>query len=209
MVKEIILFDIDYTLLNTSISKKNFRVRISELLNIPLKDFLVVEKNYVKKEKGFTGFKPEEYIDYISKNFNANSSDISKTFFDERNFVNTPYPEVPDLLESLFGKFNLGVFSEGFEDFQLSKLHKSNLLEYFDRDLVFIFRRKLTKEALDLIPKGCFIVDDNLPVVCGLVEANQFKPLWLNRKTKEKHERCKTIFDLKNLENVLENYSTK
>lgn len=204
---DIILFDIDYTLLNVLISKENCKSKLSKFLNASIEDFSVVEKGYVQKDTGFTDFNPQEYIGYISKKYNVSTQDVSKVFFDEENFKNTPYQEVVPLLETLSKNYRLGIFSEGFEEFQLLKLHKSGLLPYFDQEITLIFRRKLTQKSLDLLPKGCFVVDDNYFVIEALCEAGSFKPVWLNRKTKEKHPNCETVFDLTNLKEVLGGYS--
>lgn len=207
-MKNIILFDIDYAILNTALFKRNYRSRIAKLLNISIDEFCEKEKDYVKKEEGFTDFNPKEYIDFISKNYGVGTENISKCFFEDENFKDIVYPEVVDMLGDLANDYTLGVFSEGLIDFQLLKLHKSKLLSFFDKDLTFIFRRKLAQESFDLLPKDCFIIDDNYFVVEALNKTKLFKPIWLNRKTKEKHSECITVFDLTNLREKLENYST-
>jgi len=207
-VKETILFDIDYTLLNTHIFKENYRNRIAKFLGISVEEFSKVEKGYVQRDIGFTDFNPEEYISFISRKHSASTSDVAKAFFDSENFKVTLYPEVTSVLENLSGDYKLGIFSEGLNDFQLLKLHKSGILKYFDQKAMFIFRRKLTQESLDLLPTGCFVVDDNNFVVEALCKISSFKPIWLNRKTNEKHPKCVTIFDLTNLRETLESYST-
>ncbi|MBW6441811.1 hypothetical protein K0B04_02800, partial [Patescibacteria group bacterium] len=166
-------------------------------------------KGYVKKEQGFTDFIPQEYINFISETFQKDSLDISKAFFDEKNFENVLFTDVMKALNSLSGIYDLGIFSESFKEFQLLKLHRTNVLNYFNPDLIFIYSRKLTQEALDSLPDNCFIIDDNPEVISGLIESGRFKPIWLNRKTQEEHEKCVTIFDLKNLKEILENYSIK
>ncbi|MBU0534705.1 MAG: HAD family hydrolase [Patescibacteria group bacterium] len=208
-MRDTILFDIDYTLLNTLVFKENCRSKLSEFLNISVEDICVAEKGYVKKETEFTDFNPEEYIDYISKKYNVSTQDVGKAFFDDENFKNISYPEVVSLLEALSKNYKLGIFSEGFKSFQLLKLHKSGLLAYFDREVTFVIRRKLTQKSLDLLPKGSFVIDDNYFVADALCKAGSFKPIWLNRKTKEKHPDCETVFDLTNLKEVLGNYSKR
>lgn len=200
-----VLFDIDYTLLNTLISKENCRSKLSTFLNVSVEDFSAIAKDYVRKDMGFTDFNPEEYFDYIGKKYNVRTQDVSKVFLDDENFKNTPYPEVVSSLKDLSRNYRLGIFSEGFEDFQLLKLHKSGLLPYFDQEITFVFGKKLTQESLDLLPRGCFVVDDNYFVVDALCKSGPFRPIWLNRKTNGKHQDCETVFDLTNLKEVLGN----
>lgn len=204
-----VLFDIDYTLLNTLISKENCRSKLSKFLNVSIEEFSAVVNDYVRKGTESTDFNPEDYFDYISRKYNVKTQDVSKVFFDDENFKNTSYPEVVSSLKDLSKNYRPGIFSEGFKDFQLLKLHKSGLLPYFDQSITFIFRKKLTQESLDLLPKGCFVVDDNYFVIDALCKAGSFNPIWLNRKTKEKHPNCETVFDLTNLKEVLGNYSKR
>jgi len=202
-VKEVILFDVDRTLIDTTKFKQKIKLKISQLLNVPLDDFLKLEQGYVKREEGFTDFIPQEYIKFLNNEFNFDESKISKAFFDDDNFQDILYDDVIDCLKYLSENYTLGIFSESFKDFQMLKLHKTGLLSYFDQDLVFIFKRKLTEEALKILPENCFIIDDNLPVICALEETKRFKPVWFNRKKAEDTRNFVTILDLVGFEKVL------
>ena len=206
-MKEVILFDVDRTLIDTTKFKQKIKLKISQLLNISLEDFLKIEQGYVKKGEGFTDFIPQEYIKFLSNKFGFDESKISKAFFDDDNFKDILYEDVLDCLKSLSKDYILGIFSESFKDFQMLKLHKTGLLPYFNQDLVFIFKRKLTDDSLKILPENCFIVDDNLPVICALEETKRFKPVWLNRKHVENTEtgNFKTVFDLVGFEKILSN----
>lgn len=203
MVREIILFDIDYTLINSQISKELRRERFSKLLGISEEDFSLTEKEYVKKDTGFTDFDPNEYVDFITNKYSVSREDISKIFFDDINFQRALYPDVIASLDKLRNNYSLGIFSEGMEDFQMMKLHRSDILKYFDPKLVFIHRRKLTGEVLSLLPEGCYIVDDNVFVVEALCKTGDCKPIWLNRKKEATQLKCPEIDEIANLEGVL------
>lgn len=199
-MKEIILFDIDYTLLDTSVSKRYYREKISRLANVSIDDFILVENKYKKRDSGFTDFHPEYYIKHICKSYNLNENDVRELFFSDDNFKDALYDDVVSTLKELSERFNLDIFSEGFEDFQLTKLYKSGIVSFFEKDLTFIFRRKLEKESLALLPSNCFVVDDKLSVVQTLVKNDKFKTFWLNRKSNEKDPMCTTIHGLKELD---------
>jgi len=205
-VKEVILFDVDRTLIDTTKFKQKIKLNISQLLNVPLEDFLKLEQGYVKRGEGFTDFIPQEYIKYLSSEFGFDELKVSKAFFDDDNFNDILYDDVIDCLKSLSDSYTLGIFSESFKDFQMLKLHKTGLLRYFNQDLIFIFQRKLTEDSLKILPENCFIVDDNLPVICALEETKRFKPVWLNRKTSDSSERFPTVFNLKNIESILRSF---
>lgn len=205
-MKETALFDIDYTLIDSFESKIIRRNKISELSGFSVDDILDVENSYVKGDSGFTDFNPDDCIEHISKGLKIDFEKLKEIFFSNDVFTNALYLDVNNCLENIQQDYECGIFSEGFEDFQLIKLHKSGILNFFKKELTFIFRRKLTVEALELLPENCFIIDDNPSVISALVKFNKFRPIWLNRKTKEEHGECVTIFDLTDIENVLENY---
>jgi len=205
-VKEVILFDVDRTLIDTTKFKEKIKLKISQLVNISLEDFLKIEQGYVKRGEGFTDFIPQEYIKFLSSQFDFDESKISKAFFDDDNFKDILYDDVLDCLKSLSERYTLGIFSESFKDFQMLKLHKTGLLPYFNQDLVFIFKRKLTEEAFSFLPEGCFIVDDNLPVINALEQVGKYKPIWMDRKGSGENTNQITIRDLNEIESVLKNY---
>jgi FMN phosphatase YigB (HAD superfamily) len=202
-VKEIILFDIDYTLLDTAVSKRYYREKISKLANVSIDDFILVENEYKEKDSGFTDFHPDDYIDHVCKFYNLNENSVRELFFNNDNFKDALYDDVVPTLEVLSGRFILGIFSEGFEDFQLAKLHKSGIMHFFEKELTFIFRRKLEKSSLSLLPTKCFVVDDNPSVVEALAKIDSFKTFWLNRKSNEKDPVCTTIHGLKELNSLI------
>ena len=202
-MKEVILFDIDYTLINSQVSKELRRKKFSNLLGISEDDFLLTEKEYVKRDSGFTDFNPNEYVDFIAKKYGVGRDSISEIFFQDENFGRAVYQDVLTTLEALKNDFSLGIFSEGFVDFQMLKLHKSNLLKYFDPNLTFVFKRKLTEDSFKLLPQGCFIVDDNVFVIEGLCKEGSFKPIWLNRKGDATNTSCRVIESLGGIRNLI------
>jgi hypothetical protein len=208
-VKEIILFDIDYMMLDTAVSKEVRRNDLSGLIGVPIEVIMETDSGYVKKERGFTDYNPHEYITHVSNVFNFPKGKIRDVYFSDESFKKALYEDVIPCLEKVKETYECGIFSEGFEDFQMIKLHKSQILKYFKKDLTFIFRRKLTEEALSKIPEKSFILDDNPEVISALVKYGKFRPIWVNRKTKEEHSECKTIFGLTNLIEELKNYSIK
>lgn len=202
-MKEIILFDIDYTLLDTSVSKRYYREKISKLANVSIDDFILVEQEYKKKDSGFTDFHPNDYIEHVCKFYNLNENSVRELFFSDDNFKDALYDDVIPTLKALLERFSLGIFSEGFEDFQLAKLHRSGIMNFFEKDLTFIFRRKLEEDSLALLPDNCFVIDDNPSVVEALAKTDKFKTFWLNRKSNEKDLVCTTIHGLKELNSLI------
>jgi hypothetical protein len=75
------------------------------------------------------------------------------------------YKEVPEVLEKLSKKFQLGIYSEGDENFQLKKLQKGNLLQFFTKKLMYIhISKKNTLEQIKQISRNdlLWFIDDRL-----------------------------------------------
>jgi FMN phosphatase YigB (HAD superfamily) len=89
----------------------------------------------------------------FKKNMNKKSDrvilfDIDYTLFDTDNFKKSNltsfklYSDVKNVLEELSQKYLLGILSKGEKGFQLEKLEKTDILKFFDKDLIFIFEDK-------------------------------------------------------------------
>ncbi len=74
--------------------------------------------------------------------------DIDDTLFNTKRFKDSNltkyslYKEVPDTLEKLSEHALLGILSQGETDFQLKKLHNTDIYEYFAPENIHIFTQK-------------------------------------------------------------------
>lgn len=196
-----ILFDVDHSLLDTSRLKELLRTRLAEILGVDTKQVGRVTDTYTKILPKSTDFNPDDYIKYLMKKFEIkNSAEFKKIFFKMPDLYRAVlYPETRRVLNSLKRRYRLGIFTEGFRKFQLTKLKLSGILPIFDRDLIFIHRRKLTSRAISRLPKGSVIVDDNPEVIEALSKFPHVTPIWLNRKDKKKRSAVRTIHSLAEL----------
>lgn len=98
--------------------------------------------------------------------------DIDDTLFNTKRFKDSElthyvlYKEVPDALEKLAEHAILGILSQGETDFQLKKLHNTDIFDYFAPENIHIFTQKHLSYGL-VLPlyvemEAVFFVDDRL-----------------------------------------------
>jgi hypothetical protein len=68
----------------------------------------------------------------------------------------------------------------------MEKIVKTKILSYFDQEYVFVHQNKTTKEALDLLPEGSFIIDDKPKIIEKLSTKTNITPIWLQRHNHDK-----------------------
>ena len=196
---KIILFDIDYTLINTSQLKENLIDVLTNIIQVKKNDFIKAMSLYTKNLKSSTDFRPEGYCLFLSKRFRCNHGKLLDAFYkSNKTYENILYPDTIKLLERLKEKYILGIFSEGYINFQLTKLKASGILPYFDKKYIFIGRRKLSKKCLDLIPANSIIIDDNKKVV-DILTKNNIKSLWVNRRDSIKQNSILSVINQSSL----------
>lgn len=203
-MKNIILFDIDNTLLNTNQLRERIDKRFSQTLKIELRKVTKAKDAYVATLMKSTDFNPDDYIKYTCKTFGVDRKLLEMVYFQSPNiYQRVLYPETRAVLKKFQAVYRLGIFTEGRRRFQLTKMKLSGLLPYFNQAFIFIHRRKLEPEVLKKLPPGAFIVDDKLEVAGTLLSYPNVTPIWLNRQDEKKHPRILTIYSLKDLKNVL------
>lgn len=178
MQKGIILFDIDRTIFDTDGEVKGFNEAILKVLkHSDLKSLEVLNKS--------RNFSPEDYVKELCAKFNFNDQEkLLEIFYGEKYkyiYKNNVFPETRIILDKLKAGYRLGIYSEGTAIFQNHKFKSLGLDSYFDKDLVFIFDAKDTKDATQKIPRSAIIVDDK-ERICEFLTENSIRAIWLNRK---------------------------
>lgn len=117
--------------------------------------------------------------------------DIDYTLFDTAHFKNSQlaefriYEEVLETLQSLGKNITLGIFSEGEDSFQTTKLINTQIHEFFKKEYIHIVKSK--DESIEGVFKKykndkVILVDDKLTV---LVRAKEILPhvytVWMKR----------------------------
>ena len=203
MDKKIILFDIDKTLLNPYPIMEDLTDEIKNEFHKKIDVFEIYDE-YVKKLESSTDFDPKDFLELLSKKTKVPITKLSDYFYNSKIWEDYVYEDVNGVLSRIETKFNLGIFSEGFDKFQNEKLIMSKLSHFFKKNLLFISRRKLDNTFLKTIPEKVIIIDDKKEVVKKLRDFGGFEVFWLNRNNEvEKIEGVKEIKNLRELENFI------
>ena len=214
----IILFDIDYTLFDVGYFDNNFHKYLSELFSIDKS--LIREKS---TETILDLIKKDYFLDidkflqvFLSKiDKKQHIREIEEFLFGKDFFKRGFYPEVEFTIRSLKNAFRLGIFSQGHKKLQGAKINQSGLRKFFDDELIYI-KKPLKLNFLPHLKERhindkIILVDDKLEV---LYEVKKYIPsfftVWVKRgKYAEKQKNIEgfkpelTVFDLKNLKNLL------
>ncbi len=192
-----ILFDIDRTLLNTSLFIRNLINFHSETLGITSKIARDQFEDYVNS------IESSYYFDYIELAERISESPETLSLLLDRYLNDASlYPKYSDVDTTLISLkqigFDIGIFSEGVPRFQANKLKNLNLSVFKD-NLIFIGQTKRSHEFLSRIPEGAAIVDDNPEVIDVLVKYGRFNPIYINREKSDERPDSAMIESLSEL----------
>lgn len=206
---KIILFDLDYTLIDTDLLRKLTHLKISQTINSPRAEIERVTEIFSLSLKKSIRFSPKKYARFLASGLNQAELEnrILKVFSLRNLYRKSVYPQTLPILKKLAGHYRLGIFSEGAKEFQIAKLKLSGIINYLDRELIFIYSDK-TGKAGKLVQKfgEIFFVDDNPRHIKDIAVTPGAHPIWLRTGPKAQAERklnCPTISFLSEIENYL------
>lgn len=204
-MKNTILFDIDYTLIDCDIIKKRPIENIVNNFGIEIGKINEARDKYYEGLKSTSDIDPDQLLGVIQKQIGVPLVELKKIYYDPTIYIESLYPGVVETIEKInLEKFQLGVFSEGRDYYQKFKLEASGLLPYFEQKLMFVKRRKKSPQYIRSLPKNSIVVDDRLDVVNVLMESAWVNPIWINRVDKKVNPDIKTIFNLIELLPILD-----
>lgn len=164
---KIILFDIDYTLFDTTKYRSLVFIKLQELLPDVAHVPQLAEESYeeIRKTSWFAIEKfKRAFLQHVP---GANPKIIERVWQDTTLLKESLYPEVTDVLEKLAQKhITFGIFSAGAASFQRSKL--TELQHFFQDEHIHIHTIKENNLATVLEKykdKQVFLVDDYLPII--------------------------------------------
>lgn len=193
-----ILFDIDGTLFDSRKFLRSVWDSYCSNFNIPVLKLRETIDTYYLGLENRTGFNPKDLIGAISKRFNVDRNDIWKIFWDNKNlYEDAIFFDTADALSFARKNFKVGIFSQGFFDFQKHKLEMMGVLDYFNPELLFVTTDKSQDKFLKTLPENSIIIEDTYEVVTKL---GDFKPIWINRNSDENDPDIPTIHSLTELE---------
>jgi hypothetical protein len=189
-MQQVVLFDIDGTLWNPRKRDELFRAELSRRWGVDQQQYQVWLEEYVASLPDSTHFLPEAWLGLLHGKLYqmgrpVEEKELEAIFFDRAQFLAALYPEVLPVLEQLHDTYRLGVFSQGFAEFQLLKLQLSGLYPWLESDKLFISANKTTAEYLELLPTAV-VIDDRPDMIERMCAASQLQPVWLRRAESKK-----------------------
>lgn len=196
MEKPRIYLDLDRTLFDTVGSGENYRVAL-EAIGVSTVEYNRIYNEYKSTLESSTDFDPEKVLDLLAENLNINREKLAQSFWREDNFM--LFPEVRTTLKKLSRIYDLILFSEGTKNWQLAKIEKTEIQEYFDLKASLIERRKMNPKVIEKISQGATVVDDKKGVIEQLdTQRPDLSLVWINRNNEEEltGQNIRTIRDL-------------
>jgi len=204
--KPIILFDIDRTIIDTDKLSGLLNGAIAKFLEISTDEARELYKKFIQKISldDSTDYDPWSWLNFLSDMFpKVSKEELEAVFFNQANFEASVFPEVINSIDNLKKTYRIGIFSQGVIPWQEKKLELAGLTPLFEKELTFIFRRKVAPASLEKLPVGSIVIDDREIFIEGLMVAKRFRPIWINRNSDEKYGDVETIHSLEELPALL------
>ncbi|MCA9369016.1 MAG: hypothetical protein H6773_04200 [Pseudomonadales bacterium] len=197
----LVYFDIDSTVFTTHLFKKTrIDPQLEELLGVPLEEIQQTENEYFGNLEKSTDFQYQAFASFLATTYahvggTAPEHVIQGLFEKPELYRDMLFSDVMPLVRELSDRgIQMGVYSEGYTDFQTNKITFTGLSDYLEPSEIVIARRKQAPEVLAKLSQPSIVIDDKveyletLPIEVGGV--------WINRKTEENHPIFATIHSL-------------
>jgi len=203
MGNKTIYCDIDRTLIDAVKIREYTRAEIATESGIDREKVDEYINEYVSTLAHKNGYSYTEMLKHLSQRSGADFEILKKAHDKPINFVKSLYSDTVATVTKL--KENnclLGIYSEGWDDYQINKLKLSGIYEFFDRDKIIISRNKSVFKLVEQMGNS-IVVDDWPEVINYLAQYPQITPIWLNLLNNDKHKTAKTIHSLSEMINEI------
>lgn len=202
MDKKIILFDIDDTLVDVHPMARKIYQKMADNTGLLLEEIIAAKEKYIATLEKYSDYHPDGLTSFIYDFFKIDNDKRINPFIEEKYYLEALFPEAKNVIKKLKNDYKVGIFSEGFGDYQGRKI--LGLVDLFDKDLVFIERRKLSPQSVKKIPNGVTVIDDKKEVLETLKKLRpDLELVWINRIDDEQISGVKTIKNLNQLVELL------
>ncbi len=180
ITRHIVLFDIDYTIFDTNLFRKNLYPLLAKKIGVLYDQKFIFLVKQIEEEckKSLGHYDSKMFLSKLVKELNTSIAveDLEKTFWNNKIISDCLYEEVQDVFEKLaeIENISLAIFSTGEVDFQTQKI--AAIKKYFKNDHVFIFANKQDKisEIIKIYQgKPIFLVDDSLQILYDAKSINK------------------------------------
>lgn len=177
----IVLFDIDNTLINTKkLFDEYLKPAFAQTLEVPLEQFRAKSDEYWQQLEDSTDFNPQDYITFIAQAYEVDPQVLRESLATPDWYRQSVFADVVPALTQLAVTHTLGIFSQGNAEYQRMKLDLGDIAHFFKPEYTFFYARKLQPENIASLPES-IIVDDKLAVVEALHTNPQLLSVWLDR----------------------------
>ena len=178
---------------------------MQEELACSQEEITVLFDKYYATISDSTFFDLWKFILFVADDDDNLRTQLETALFDVEIYQRAIFPEVIKILSYLSANYTLGIFSQGVKRWQEFKLLSTGLIANFSSNHIFIDLQKIDSDYLrDWLPEGAVIIDDKKEVIDALLAAGRnFRPIWINRNSEEKHGSVETIHTLDELPALL------
>lgn len=195
----IIYFDIDRTLIDAVKIRENTRTEIARESGLSREKVEEYINEYVSTLAHKNGYSYMEMLKHLSLKSGINFEILKQAHDKPANFSDSLYDDTILTLTKLKENNNiLGIYSEGWDDYQLNKLKLSGIYKFFDSDKIIISRNKSVFKLVEQMGQA-IVIDDWPEVIDYLCQYPNITPIWFNLLNKNKHKTAKTIHSLSEL----------
>lgn len=191
-MKQILYLDIDGTLLDTNKLDTLVIPHIAALLGVDPSQLFADMRLYEQRLQRPSDFNPNILIGYWWGHHAIHADRIAAYWYGKvcpQNYSYALYHDVQDALSILSRRFHLGIFSQGFEQYQLAKIKVPGIAHYFSRRKRLIHRHKLEHAVVSQLAPNAIVVDDDLDVIYTLIKYRpDITPVWINRANEPPEE---------------------
>lgn len=181
-----ILFDIDFTLIDTLFLRRKIGEKVARFLKINPQTERRLSREYAQTLESSVDFNPIDFVDFLARHLHqpaAKAEGLAVFRHSSPLYRAAVYPEVRPTLARLKKQgWRLGIFSEGAKTFQRDKLEFSGLAPYFDPQLIFIFQRKTPFRKC--LPKNSLLVEDNPQIAQAISRTRPDVKIYLVKRGK-------------------------
>ncbi len=180
-MKKVIYFDIDRTLVDSVMIRELTRNGMCRELNLNRETINKIIDEYVSTLDNKNDFNREEMLKHISLKTGVRYDLLKNAHDKPKYYVDALFDDViPTLTKLKNDGCSLGIFSEGFTDYQMDKLKLSGIYKFFDEDKIIIVRKKLREDVVEKLGEA-IVIDDWVEVIDYLKSFPKIKTIWLDR----------------------------
>lgn len=191
-----IYFDIDRTIIDAVKIREQTRSEIAKESGLSREKVEEYINEYVSTLAHKNGYSYMEMLRHLSQKSGIDIEILRQAHDRPENFEKSLYDGTVTTLTKLKENNNqLGIYSEGWDDYQLNKLKLSGIYKFFDTDKIIISRNKSTFKLVEKMGQAT-VVDDWPEVIDYLAQYPQITPIWLNLLDNKKHKTARTIHGL-------------